>query len=272
MAETSGFFDAVYDAETEDYDLRYLAEEFASYFSLFIGNGVFISPTNQLKVHAGEGLTVTVEPGWAFIDGYWYHNDEQRTLVVPPNATSQIRTDCVKCRLDYANRRIQSMYFNGTTEVDRGGNYYDLKLAEVIVQVSSVQILESDITDTRMNEEVCGFVKSLMETVPTEDLFSQYDTMFDIWFSKIKGSLGEDPATNLQQQIGFLEDLQTEVKTDIVSAMNWLLDNMSVTTDSTLLIEGMPADAKAVGDQLKNIEAKIPTFTLSGTTLIITTK
>lgn len=220
MAETSGFFDAIYNEETGEYDLEYLAEEFADYFSLFVGTGVFASPTNQLRVHAGEGLSVTVEPGWAFIEGYWYYNSEKRTLSIPPNDSTQSRTDCVKCRLDYANRKIHSLYFNNTTKVERNGNYYDLKLANVIVPVAASQILESNISDTRPNNSVCGFVKGLVEVVNTEDLFSQYQAIFETWFDEIKGSLGTDPATSLQSQIGSLASLQTSTKTNLVAAIN----------------------------------------------------
>ena len=67
--ETSGFFEAEWNEQTSSYDLEYLAEQFANYFSLFIGNGVFGSPTNQLKVSAGDGLTVKVSKGWCFING-----------------------------------------------------------------------------------------------------------------------------------------------------------------------------------------------------------
>lgn len=251
MAETSGFFDSVYDEELQDYDLKYLAEQFANYFSMFIGNGVFASPTNQLKVRAGEGLTVTVEEGWAFIDGYWYKNDSTKTLTIPPNATSQVRQDSIKCRLDYAQRKIEVLHFSGSTEVVRNGNYYDLKLAEIALPASTTQVLDSAITDTRMNESVCGFVKGLVETVNTEDLFAQYDAIFDDWFTKIKDSLGDDSATSLQNQIGLLQNLQTTVKTDLVSAINWLLANTRV--DKTLSEENVAADAKAVGDVLSDV-------------------
>ena len=56
MAETSGFFQAMWDDSlknptTEEYtgwwDRDYTANQFMKYFSLFVGNGVFVSPTNQ---------------------------------------------------------------------------------------------------------------------------------------------------------------------------------------------------------------------------------
>ena len=90
MAESSGFFEAKWDDTIDNgdgtygnWDRRYLADNFADYFKTFIGNGVFVSPTNQLKVSSGSGMNLVVAAGWAFIKGYWYHNDADKTIVVP---------------------------------------------------------------------------------------------------------------------------------------------------------------------------------------------
>ena len=62
MAEYSGFFNAN-ETQSGVYDRVYNAEDFAKYFALFVGNGVFINPANQLKVVPKTGLTVTVKAG-----------------------------------------------------------------------------------------------------------------------------------------------------------------------------------------------------------------
>ena len=69
MSQTSGFFDAMYSESTNSYDLEYFAAQFAAYFALFVKSGVFGSPTNQLKVSSGDGMSVKGSPGWAFING-----------------------------------------------------------------------------------------------------------------------------------------------------------------------------------------------------------
>ena len=229
MAETSGFFDAVYDETLKDYDLKYLAAQFAEYFSLFVGNGVFASPTNQLKVSASEeSLAVIVSSGWAFIGGYWYHNNADLSLSVPSNLTSQIRTDSVRCRYTVSDRSVKMKYVTGDVIPVRNTEVYDLIIAQVIVQPVSSSISNSDITDTRMNESVCGFVKGLLEVETTEDLFAQYNTIFTEWFEGIKGQLSEDAAGNLQAQIGTLSNLQTYSKSNLVSAINEVSRNAGV--------------------------------------------
>ncbi len=226
MAETSGFFDAVYNESTNSYDLEYLAAQFAAYFALFVGNGVFGSPTNQLKVSSGDGMTIKVSPGWAFINGYWYHNDEELVLSVTSNIGTSSRSDAVLCRWDAGSRRISAAVLVGSTEVTRDGSYYDLKLAEILVPAGATYVPQSNITDTRMNESVCGLVTHILEVQTTEDLFAQYEAIFNEWFDSVKNQVTGDLAIRLQTEFTELngkvdtyqantETMISEYKTDM---------------------------------------------------------
>ena len=93
MSEKSGFFNALQSGGV--YDRIYDASDFASYFSSFIGNGVFVSPVDQLKVVAKSGRTVTVKKGKAFIDGYYYELTEDKDITLSVNNTSQTVTDLI---------------------------------------------------------------------------------------------------------------------------------------------------------------------------------
>ena len=226
MAETSGFFDAVYNESTDSYDLEYLAAQFAAYFALFVGNGVFGSPTNQLKVSSGDGMTIKVSPGWAFINGYWYHNDEELVLSVASNIGTSSRSDAVLCRWDAGSRRISAAVLVGSTEVTRDGSYYDLKLAEILVPAGATYVPQSNITDTRMNESVCGLVTHILEVQTTADLFAQYEAIFNEWFDSVKDQVTGDLAIRLQTEFTELnrkvdtyqantESMISEYKTDM---------------------------------------------------------
>ena len=223
MAETSGFFEAELNEETNEWDREYFASQFAAYFRLFFGNGVFGSPTNQLQVIAGEGLKLVIRAGWAFIEGYWYYNDSDLELMVFPNTSAFDRIDSVICRLNVAERRIRVIIAEDTTELIRDGSYYDLKLATVTIGVAATSLSDANIVDTRMDESVCGIVTSVMKIQPTADLFAQFTDMFNIWFEGIKEQLSTDAAGNLQNQIGLLDELHTEDKTSLVNAINELL-------------------------------------------------
>lgn len=218
MAETSGFFQAMWDEGlknpiTEEYtgwwDRDYTANQFMKYFSLFVGNGVFVSPTNQLKVIPGTGLSVIITEGWGFINGAWYHNDSNLEVPLVTNGTSNNRVDSIRLRYSESSRSISSAVFTGDTNLVRGETIYDLELAEVIVTPGSVTISASNITDIRTNENRCGFVKGLVEVISTEDLFSQFESLFNDWFSTVKDQVTGDLAIRLQYEF---EELNQNVE------------------------------------------------------------
>lgn len=209
MAEFSGFFDAMIDEISGQYDREYIAENFANYFKLFVGNGVFVSPTNQLKINESDGLYVVLEAGWAFINGYWYHNDERRLVAIPQNSSPQPRTDSIVLRWNRVTRDITLIENVGSIDIIRNETIYDLKLAELVVQPFATSVKQIDITDKRSDENVCGFVKGLMEVLKTNDLFNQYKAMFQSWFDDVKGQIQGDMAIKLQTEFTQLnQDVQ----------------------------------------------------------------
>lgn len=214
MSETSGFFEAQWDASltnpiTEEqtgwWDRDYLASQWQEFMQMFLGNGVFVSPVNQCKVIPGTGLTVIVTPGWAFINGSWYHNDANLVINLSPNTTSSSRIDSIKLRYSDSTRSINALGFTGETTLVRGESVYDLKIAEVTVPVGAVTISVANITDTRSNENVCGFVKGLVDVVDTNDLFSQFDAIFNNWFDTVKDQVTGDLGVKLQLEFSKLE-------------------------------------------------------------------
>lgn len=209
MSETSGFFEAQWDASltnpiTEEqtgwWDRDYLASQWQEFMQMFLGNGVFVSPVNQCKVIPGTGLTVIVTPGWAFINGSWYHNDANLVINLSLNTTSSSRIDSIKLRYSDSTRSINALGFTGETTLVRGESVYDLKIAEVTVPVGAVTISVANITDTRSNENVCGFVKGLVDVVDTNDLFSQFDAIFNNWFDTVKDQITGDLGAKLQME------------------------------------------------------------------------
>lgn len=226
MAETSGFFEARLNEETEEYDRLYYAEQFANYFKLFIGNGVFIQDSNQLQVESVAGMNIKVNPGWGFINGYWYNNSEELNITIPVNTFTVDRYDLVVLRKDLALREISIVYLENETNIRRDGNYYDLALAKIRIPVGSASISNSNITDKRPDEEVCGFVKGLVDIITTDALFNQFTAQFNEWFTDIKEKLEEDPAGNLQAQIGNLGELVTVNKDSLVESINEAVDKI----------------------------------------------
>lgn len=224
MAERYGFFNAV-ETSSGTYDRTYNAEDFASYFSKFIGNGVFANPSDGLKVSAQSGLKVTVKAGSAYIDGYYYELTEDTTLTIQVNSSSYVQTDSVVIRLDKTNRKMSLELKQNDTSVSSTTTVKELQLATIKKGVGASSVSAADITDKRPYNEVCGFVTGVVQQISTSDLFSQFEEMFNNWFDTIKGRLGSDPATSLQNQI---DKINTKI-----DAMPTIRQGTSAPSDST---------------------------------------
>lgn len=255
MAEKSGFFEAVWDdtiyneetKEFGDWDRKYLADSFAKYFSLFVKSGVFGNPTNQLMVIPGTGLSVIVTKGWAFINGYWYYNESNKEIPLVTNATSNNRVDTIRVRWTEASRNALALAFTGDTDIIQSETVYDLQLASVIVPPLSVTISASNITDTRPNESVCGFVTQLLKVQTTEELFAQYNSIFNEWFDTVKDQVTGDLAIRLQQEFD-------ELNENVVSYQN---ESESILNESKTLVEDYVYSDYVIPEQVLTFVDKV---------------
>lgn len=184
MAQTSGFFNSHLDSQG-NFDRVYLAEQFASYFSNFIGNGVFAYLLDKFVVTAGTGLSVNVGTGKAFCKGYWFESDANETLSIDLPDGLLNRKDNIVIRYDFENRKTSIQVIKGVAattpsapEVVRNSLVFDLKIAEIFVGASVSLISQSAITDTRSDNAVCGWVTGLVNQINTSDLFLQYSQAY----------------------------------------------------------------------------------------------
>lgn len=243
MAQSSGFFEAewdseLYNEETQtlgDWDRKYLAEQFARYFSKFVSTGVMNDVENQLKVTAGTGMQVVVSAGFAFINGFWYYNSEPFALAVPVNETPSTRIDSVRVRWNASHREIECVYIADDIVNVRSDLYYDLQLAQVSVPASASVITDANITDVRANEELCGLIKIVkaedvgdldnLETSNKNNVVSAINSLvaligdLDALRTANKESVVK-AINSLVTIIGNLEDLRSEEKDTLVNAIN----------------------------------------------------
>lgn len=205
MAENYGFFNAK--LEGDNYDRVYKAEHFAKYFASFIGNGVFPNPSTSLQLNANStpNMTVIAKAGKGWINGYWYELDADKSINVGAANASLPRKDRLILRLDFNARRMNLILLTGipsSTPVapscSRTTDYYDLGLAIIDVAASAYQITQANITDTRLDNSVCGIVSGLITQVDTTTIFNQYQNWFlnnakapfDSWFNSIQNFFG----------------------------------------------------------------------------------
>ena len=215
MAETSGFFNA--ELVNNEPDRSYEATDFANYYANLIGNGVFANPTNQLQVYADTENTnsVKVKSGNAYINGYWYKLSEDMTIKFEVNSSSTPMWYGLNLQLNLTTREISIIvvsYPKSNTKpepvVSRTDKIYELCLAQIKVKQGERYIQNSDIYDLRFNENYCGIVAGLIKQISTENLFSQYGSIFSNWLEEQRFMLEKTPAGKLQAQILNLSESQ----------------------------------------------------------------
>ena len=193
-------------------DRVYDANSFSEWLRPFFKTGVF---NGELQVMASSGMEVIVDTGNAFIEGKLKKFDSQTTLTVEQASANSTRIDAVICRRDDTNRDFTLMVVKGSTVAPlpvRENGIYDIVLAHITVPASAVEIKQENITDTRMNADICGWVVSNVEEVDFSQVTAQWadyiahfeaDELqaFNEWFDTIKGQLSTDQAGSLQLQI-----------------------------------------------------------------------
>jgi hypothetical protein len=200
MAQKSGFF------TSSGGDRKYGAAWLAQYLAAIISNGVF---TTELTVTGGSGdMSVDVASGRAWINGYLYSNDAALKLTLSNADGTLNRIDLVVLRLDMTNRQITAEVVQGgyaaapeAPALTRTSDVYELELAQIAVDAGTTQIVQTQITDKRADETVCGIVAGAVTQLSTGELLGQLKAGFDEWFANVRGQLSTDVAGNLQNEI-----------------------------------------------------------------------
>lgn len=229
MAEKSSFFTSL------NGDRKYKSSDFAEYFSTFIGNGVFPNPSNNLLVTSNGDMTVTISPGYAWINGYMYANTDNLILIIENSDSALKRIDRIVVRCDFVTREIKTYIKKGSFSqnpsapvLTRDTDAYELCVAEITINNGAINISQSNITDTRLNSELCGIVTQTINEIDTTTLYNQlqshiqeksldmqtwideakefFTNDFNIWFEGIKDILDENTAGNLLNEINKLKE------------------------------------------------------------------
>lgn len=249
-----GYFDSeIIGTDSEGmpiFDRAETSDLFRLLFSKLVSNGVLASPSDCFQVVAAEGLNVTVRPGFGMINGAFAYDEAENTLTLEKAPAQYSRIDRIVLRCNYADRLCELVVKTGTVANNpvapkivqpAAGDYYELGLATVTVGANVTAVTQANITDTRMDSTVCGFITQLIDHLDTSIFFAQLDQFytefvskteadyrlsreeylamcqdivdtlntfektaesdFDTWFDTIKGKLAGDIAGALQIQI-----------------------------------------------------------------------
>ncbi|NEZ74245.1 hypothetical protein EXM56_02555 [Clostridium botulinum] len=238
-------------------DRRYKAEDFREYFASFISNGVFPNPSNNLQVIANNDMTITIKAGKGWINGAIYINTDDYILNIDVADGVLNRIDKVVLRMDTAERKIYSYVKKGqfassptAPTLQRDADAYEIALADVAVNKGAISITQANITDLRLDKNLCGIVHGTVDQIDVTTLFNQYSTRFKIkseefekefedWLKTLKDVLGEDTAGNLLNLITKNTESINNIKSDLVE-MATLKDKNTNVKYKLVVINGEP--------------------------------
>lgn len=168
----------LYPANDYDFD----AADVAAYLA-GLTSGVF-SSAEDFPVTAAGGLKITVGAGRGWVHpsrftGYSITKRESDTLTMPLADPSLPRIDRIIMRYDAGARAASLQVLQGTASstptapaISRTELTYDLCLAEIARPAGSTSISTGQITDTRLDEALCGLVRDGVTGIPTDELLA----------------------------------------------------------------------------------------------------
>lgn len=234
MAEYSGFFDShLVDGE---YDRVYLAEHFAKYFASFIGNGIFGGKSSELIVREREvsSMGVRVFPGQAFINGYWYENDDEHPLTIDIADGILHRIDSIVVRWNNSNRIIRLAVKKGIASanpipptIQRDDDYFELKIADVHVRAGTTRITQANIYDKRLDTNVCGLVIGVVQQLDSEEFGIQLGTFIEEFIAE-HNEWRDSTVADIEQWVANFKTSYTNWFNQFKTDSNTAIDNLIV--------------------------------------------
>lgn len=166
-----GFFNAK-KLITGAYDRKYNAEDINRYFKGAISrDGIYQFVGNQCRVIPMSGMTIMVQDGKGQLDYHYFEITSNESITLNPSHATLNRWTAIIARYDATNRNIYITAIDGENAekpskptMQRSDVIRDICLAYIYVAAGAIEITASDITDTIEDEEVCGYVITLLDS------------------------------------------------------------------------------------------------------------
>lgn len=191
-----GFFDAV-ETSPGVYDRIYDADSWSKPYKRIVSDGIFASQAGsdnsdfkvvsipgsvrQVKVTKGEGIFWTK----------WLELTADQVVDIDENMEEYSRIDSIIIQIDRGNRIGQVLYRPGIAaeepvapELVNEGDIREWRVANINVESIAIEITDADIVDLRGIET--PFIASLIQTLSTEDLFTQWNGLYREYFDETK--------------------------------------------------------------------------------------
>ena len=257
----------LYPANGCDFD----AADVAAYLA-GLTSGVFSSAAD-FPVTAAGGLKVTVGAGRGWVHpsrftGYSITKREADTLTMPLADPSLPRIDRIVMRYDAGARAASLQVLQGTASstptapaISRTELIYDLCLAEITRPAGSTSITTGQITDTRLDEALCGIVRDGVTGIPTDELLAAAKERINA-LEETASAAAKEAAASKTAAAQSEANAETYKEAAATSESNAAKHEEAAKkasdeagakagTDKTLSIENAPADAAAVRKLIK---------------------
>lgn len=196
----SGFFNSV------NGDRVYNAEQMSSIFEGLITDGVYEAVGNKLAVQPNSGMTIQIATGRGWCKKSWFNNTSEYLIALEASDVTLNRYAAICIRADHSetvrNAEPYVKYSDFATtpvkpEPENSETVKELILAYVYIKAGTTEITASDITDTRADESVCGWVTGLIEQLNSATLWTQWEELFTKWFNGLQDLINENTETML---------------------------------------------------------------------------
>jgi len=180
MAFSYGFFNA------KNLDRVYTAEDFTSYLSSLICNGILDTYGDNFLVTASGNLSVVIGTGKAWIGGHYFINDMAYTLDLRQyvdESLSRYVTIGISCDVSDSVRACKLEVKSGTAATSPSVPAFEntdtktyLTLASVRLNGGITSISQSNIKDYRSDEKKCGYVKCILGKCKVSEILAALDS------------------------------------------------------------------------------------------------
>lgn len=166
------------------YDRPLRGEDVREMYKMIVSDGVYPNPSTSFQVMEGENDNeVIVKAGFGWVQGcpVWDLSDD--VVELDPADENNPRIDLVVLQWNnlLANRWVQKVVITGTASatpsapaLTRTADVYEICLAEIERPAGSSLVIQSEITDTRGDDDLCGWTHGIVDQVDTSTIFNQY--------------------------------------------------------------------------------------------------
>lgn len=166
------------------YDRPLRGEDVREMYKMIVSDGIYPNPSTSFQVMEGENDNeVIVKAGFGWVQGcpVWDLSDD--VVELDPADENNPRIDLVVLQWNnlLANRWVQKVVITGTASatpsapaLTRTADIYEICLAEIERPAGSSLVIQSEITDTRGDDDLCGWTHGVVDQVDTSTIFNQY--------------------------------------------------------------------------------------------------